>query len=126
MKKVLVIDDDEKARKLYRVILEDAGFLILEALTAPEGIRLAETEKVDLIILDIQLPDMDGLSAVRVLKAYGPTKRIPVLVVTALAMPGDRQTVLEVGADGYLAKPIRSKEFLSVVHSFFKDEGKIL
>ncbi|MGQ9512458.1 response regulator [Thermodesulfitimonas sp.] len=84
MKKILVIDDDAKARKLYRVILERAGYAVWEAAGAPEGIRLAETEKVDLIILDIHLPEMDSLSAVRILKAYGPTKDMPVVAVTAL------------------------------------------
>lgn len=125
MKKILVIDDDAKARKLYRVILERAGYVIWEVPGAPEGIRLAETEKVDLIILDIYLPEMDGISAVRILKAYGPTKHIPVVVVTALAMPGDREMVLAAGADAYLAKPIKRNELLQVVQNFLEGEGKV-
>ncbi|MEW6574153.1 MAG: response regulator [Bacillota bacterium] len=122
---VLIIDDDEKARKLYRVILEQSGYSCIEAPAAPEGIKIAEHSRVDLIILDLQLPEMDGLAAARLLKAYGPTKAIPVIAVTALAMPDDREEVMAAGADAYLPKPIKRKEFLQIVQYFLEGEGKI-
>ncbi|MEW6447230.1 MAG: response regulator [Bacillota bacterium] len=121
---ILVIDDDEKARKLYRVILEQSGYSCVEAPTAPEGIKIAGHNRIDLVILDIQLPEMDGLAAARILKAYGPTKAIPVIAVTALAMPDDREEVMAAGADGYLPKPIKTKEFLQMVRYFLGEEGK--
>lgn len=124
-KKILVVDDDEKARKLYRVILEERGYLVFETPGAPEGIRTAELEQVDLILLDLRLPEMDGLSAIRILKAYGPTKHIPVVAVTALAMPGDREMALAAGADAYIAKPVKRNELLQVVWYFLEGEGKV-
>lgn len=122
---VLVIDDDEKSRKLYRVILEQSGYSCMEAPTAPEGIKIAEHNRVDLIIMDVQLPEMDGLAAARLLKAYGPTRAIPVIAVTALAMPDDREEVMAAGADGYLPKPIKTKEFLQIIRYFLEGEGKV-
>jgi len=122
--KILIIDDDEKARKLYRVILERGGYSCIETPAALEGIRIAEQNKIDLIILDIQLPEVDGLAAIRLFKAYGPTKAVPVIAVTALAMPEDREEVMAAGADGYLPKPIYAKEFLRIVRYFLGGEGK--
>ncbi|MEW6173092.1 MAG: response regulator [Bacillota bacterium] len=120
---ILIIDDDEKARKLCRVILERSGYVVLEAPGALEGIRMAEKEKVDLIFLDIQLPEVDGRAAARLLKAYAPTKNIPIIAVTALAMPGDREEVLATGAEGYLPKPVRVRELRQMVQ-YFLEEGK--
>mgnify|MGYP005840794041 CR=1 FL=1 len=122
-KTVLVIDDDEKARKLYRLILERIGYSVIEAPGALEGIRLAEGKKVNLIFLDIQLPEVDGRAAARILKAYAPTKNIPIIAVTALAMPGDREEVLATGVEGYLPKPVKVRELRQMVR-YFLEEGK--
>jgi two-component system cell cycle response regulator DivK len=120
-KTVLVIDDDDKARKLYRVILERIGYNVVEASGALEGIRLAEAGEIQLIFLDIQLPEVDGRAAARILKAYGPTKHIPIIAVTALVMPGDREEVLATGIEGYLPKPVRVRELRQMVRYFLEE-----
>ncbi|MEW6770987.1 MAG: response regulator [Bacillota bacterium] len=123
-KQILVIDDDAKTRKLYRVILEQSGYSVLEAPGTLEGIRMVKSQQIDLIILDVQLPEIDGLAAARILKAYKPTRNIPIVAITALAMPGDREEVLAAGVDQYLPKPIRRQELLQAVAYFLKGEGK--
>ncbi|MDI6630997.1 MAG: response regulator [Thermoanaerobacteraceae bacterium] len=124
-KQILVIDDHAKTRKLYRVILEQSGYSVLEAPGTLEGIRMVKSQQIDLIILDVQLPEIDGLAAARILKAYKPTRNIPIVAVTALAMPGDREEVLAAGVDRYLPKPIRRQELLQAVAYFLSGEGKI-
>lgn len=123
-KQILVIDDDAKARKLYRVILEESGYSVLEAPGTVEGIRMAKSQQIDLIILDVQLPEIDGLAAAQLLKAYKPTKNIPIVAVTALAMPGNREEVLAAGVDKYLPKPVRRQELLQAVAYFLSGEEK--
>jgi two-component system cell cycle response regulator DivK len=123
-KQILVIDDDAKTRKLYRVILEQSGYSVLEAPGTLEGIRMVKSQQIDLIILEVQLPEIDGLAAARILKAYKPTRNIPIVAVTALAMPGDREEVLAAGVDKYLPKPVRRQELLQAVAYFLSGEGK--
>uniref|UniRef100_A0A7C1JNT2 Stage 0 sporulation protein A homolog n=1 Tax=Ammonifex degensii TaxID=42838 RepID=A0A7C1JNT2_9THEO len=123
-KNILVVDDDAKARKLYRVILEKNGYSVLEAPGTLEAIRMVKEEKVDLIILDVQLPEIDGLAAARILKVYQPTKGVPIIAVTALAMPGDREEILAAGVDEYLPKPIRRQELLRAVAYLLENEEK--
>lgn len=98
-------------------VLENAGHSVLQANRADAGIEMALREPLDLILMDIQLPDMDGMAATRILKANLRTQHIPVIALTASAMKGDRERILESGCDGYIEKPIRYKYFLSEVES---------
>src|SRR4029078_3348741 len=96
-------------------LLESAGHSLLKATDAEAGLTLARTEQPDLILMDIQLPGMDGLQATILLKQDEATKNIPVIALTALVMKGDEERILAVGCDGYIAKPMRYREFLATV-----------
>lgn len=115
MWRTLVIEDSPTNMMLTLTILESAGHAVLTAARAAEGIEIARREAPDVILMDIQLPDMDGLEATRILKADPATRSIPVIALTAFAMDGDRERMLDAGCDGYIAKPIRYKEFLAEV-----------
>ncbi len=112
---ILIVEDNEKNRKLVRDILQFRGYQILEAETAEEGIRLAQESRPALILMDIQLPGMNGIEALGRLRADPRTKKIPVIAVTASAMTHDRQKILAAGFDGYQSKPINVKEFVAAV-----------
>lgn len=107
---VLVVEDNPRNRKLVTVVLEHAGHRILEAQTAEEGIALARANAPDLILMDIQLPGMDGLEALEHLRADGDTASIPVAALTAYAMTDDRERLLAAGFDAYLEKPITARD----------------
>ena|SRR5215208_2642373 len=115
---ILIVEDNDKNAKLVRDVLQFKGFRTLEAATAADGIALAQAEGPDLILMDIQLPDMDGVAAVTRLKAEAQTASIPVVALTALAMASDRERFLAAGFDGYLAKPIDIKSFPDEVRRF--------
>jgi two-component system cell cycle response regulator DivK len=115
---VLIVDDNEKNVKLARDVLRFAGFRTLEAGTAGDGISLAAEHLPDVILMDIRLPDMDGMTAVRKLKDDPRTAGIPVVAVTSFAMKGDRERFLAERFDGYLEKPISVREFPDQVRSF--------
>ena len=108
---ILIVEDNLKNLKLARDVLEQSGFRTLESVTAEEALDLASTNPPDLILMDIELPGMDGFEAVERLKANPDTARIPVCAVTAFAMNDDRERCLEAGFDGYLSKPINVAEF---------------
>ena len=112
---ILVVEDNEKNRKLVSDVLGYAGYIVVEASTAAEGIAMARGRGPDLILLDIGLPDQDGLHTLRELRQDSLTAGIPVVAVTALAMAGDRDRLLRAGFDGYLSKPIDVKEFANQV-----------
>lgn len=112
---ILVIEDNAANMKLAVFLLEKAGHQALQATDAEEGIRLAHERLPQLILMDVQLPGMDGLSATRLLKADAATRAIKVVALTALAMSGDREKIEAAGCDGYIAKPIRYQAFLQVV-----------
>ena len=112
---ILIIEDNEKNRKLVRDVLQVKGYKTIESETAEEGIKLAIGETPALILMDIQLPGMDGITALKQLKADATTKNIPVIAVTASAMTYKRQTMLAEGFDGYQTKPINLKDFLGEV-----------
>jgi two-component system cell cycle response regulator DivK len=114
-KKILVIEDNVTNMKLVHLLLSSAGHVVLKAECAEAGITLALEALPDLILMDIQLPGMDGLQATRLLKAHPATQHICVVALTALAMKGDRERILLAGCDDYIAKPIRSAEFLGRV-----------
>jgi two-component system, cell cycle response regulator DivK len=115
---VLVVEDRPMNAKLLRDVLTVSGYEVVEAGTAEEGLSLARERAPALILMDIQLPGMDGMTAVRALKADPRTAGIPVVAVTASAMPLERESILRAGFDGYQAKPISVKDLLAEVRRF--------
>lgn len=117
---ILIIEDNEKNRKLARDVLQVKGYQTIETETAEEGLQLAGEKSPDLILMDIQLPGMDGIAAMKQLKADPKTKDIPIIAITASAMTHNRSTLLAEGFDGYQTKPISLKEFLGEVQRVLK------
>ena len=115
MGRVLVVEDNTSNLTLSTFLLESAGHEVLSASDAESGLALARAEQPDLILMDIQLPGMDGLEATALLKGDATTRAIPVIALTALAMKGDEQRIRAAGCDGYIAKPLSYKEFLETV-----------
>ncbi len=112
---ILIIEDNEKNRKLERDVLQFHGYAIAEAETAEEGLRLARESVPALILMDIQLPGMNGIEALAELRADPLTRSVPIIAVTASAMMQDRQKIMAAGFDGYQSKPINVKEFVAAV-----------
>lgn len=112
---ILIIEDNEKNRKLVRDVLQVKGYKTIESETAEEGLKLALEKSPALILMDIQLPGMDGITALKQLRADPTTNQIPVIAVTASAMTHNRQTMSAEGFDGYQTKPISLKDFLEEV-----------
>ena len=109
---ILIIEDNEKNRKLARDVLQVKGYKTIESETAEEGLKLALEKSPTLVLMDIQLPGMDGIAALKQLRSNPQTKSIPVIAITASAMTNNRQTMLAEGFDGYQSKPISVKNFL--------------
>jgi len=119
--KILVIEDHPVNMKLASDLLTQTGYVVLQASDAETGIRMARQDAPRLILMDIQLPGMDGLTAARLLKNDAKTRDIPIIALTAFAMKGDEERILATGCcDAYIAKPIRYKIFLETVASFMK------
>ena len=110
---ILIVEDNEKNRKLIRDLLEIKGYQTIESETAEDGLRLAEEKSPALILMDIQLTGMDGIKAMKQLKAAPTTKAIPIIAITASAMTYNREVMLAEGFDGYQTKPLNLNEFLS-------------
>jgi len=123
MSLILIVEDNEKNMKLVRDVLQAKGYATLEAVTGEEGIRLATEHKPDLVLMDIQLPGINGIEALRALRANPDTAAIPVVAVTASVMQQDRKQITEAGFDGYIGKPINLKEFLASVKSMVEKSG---
>jgi len=117
-KVILIVEDEPKNLTLIRDLLQVSGFTTIEATDGKQGVELARAKKPDLILMDVQLPVMNGLEATRILKADATTSNIPVLVLTSYAMRGDEERILEAGCDGYLAKPFDIKELLKEVSKY--------
>ena len=115
MATVLVVEDNPTNMKLAITLLEAAGHSVLTATDAEAGLTLARIEKPNLILMDIQLPGIDGLEATVQLKRDEATRAIPVIALTALAMKGDEERIRAAGCDGYIAKPMRYKEFQATI-----------
>jgi len=115
MAKVLVVEDNPTNMTLAIFLLQSAGHAVLSAADAEAGLTLARAEQPDLILMDIQLPGMDGLEATALLKKADMTSAIPVIAMTALAMKGDEERIRAAGCDGYIAKPMRYREFLETI-----------
>jgi two-component system cell cycle response regulator DivK len=115
MAKILIIEDNADNMTLMVFLAESVGHTVLSAIDAEAGLTLARDEQPNLILMDIQLPGMDGLEATMLLKRDDATRTIPVIAVTALAMKGDEERIRAAGCDGYIAKPMRYQAFLATI-----------
>ena len=113
--RILIVEDNEKNMKLVRDVLQATGYRTLEATTGEEGVELALSQAPALVLMDVQLPGIDGVGALERLRQNERTASIPVLALTAQAMSGDRERFLEAGFDGYLAKPVDVGELIETV-----------
>ena len=116
--RVLVVEDNERNLKLVRDVLQYAGYEIIEASTGEEGVELAQSLSPDVILMDLQLPDIDGMEALRRIRKSPVTADVPVVAVTAFAMQDDRARVFDAGFDGYLEKPLSVRELPAQVQQF--------
>jgi len=114
-KRILLVEDNPVNRRLAQFLLKSKGYEVWEATTAPEAFAVLQERRPDLILMDIQLPEVDGLTATRHLKADPATQDIPVVAVTSYAMKGDETRALEAGCSGYVTKPIEKTQFLDTV-----------
>jgi len=122
--KILVIEDIPLNMELATDLLELAGYEVIQAETAETGIEMARAESPELILMDIGLPGMDGLTATGILKQDRSTKDIPIIVLTAHAMKGDEKKILASGCDGYITRPIDTREFPKTVARLLKSSGR--
>ena len=120
--RILIVEDDVKNMKLVRHLLRASGYETLEATNGAEGVEAAVAEQPALILMDVQMPVMNGLDATRTLKSNPKTRDIPVIALTALVMEGDQQRSEDAGCDGYITKPIRIRSFLEALKPFLPDE----
>ena len=120
MTKILIVEDNEMNRDMLSRRLERKGFLVVMAEDGQKGVDMSKSESPDLILMDLSLPVMDGWEATSTIKADSETNSIPIIVLTAHAMAGDREKALEAGADEYDTKPINFKRLLSKVNEFIK------
>ena len=118
MKRILIVDDNAANLHLVRFILEKHGFKAIEARNGVEGVELTIREKPDLVLLDVQLPDIDGLEVVKRIRASEADGSIPIIALTSYAMPGDRGKMLAAGCNGYIAKPIDVKTFIPEIERY--------
>jgi two-component system, cell cycle response regulator DivK len=116
--RILVVEDNEKSMKLLRDVLRVSGYLPIEANTGRQAVELAAAHAPALVLMDVQLPDLDGVSALGRLRADSRTASIPVLAVTAQAMHGDRERLLAAGFDGYISKPVNVLKLLDAVRKY--------
>src|SRR5665647_2856766 len=114
MAKVLIVEDNPANMKLATFLLQSAGHTVFSATDAEAGLTLARDEQPDLVVMDIQLPGMDGLQAA-LLKRDDATRDIPVIALTALTMKGDEERIRAAGCDGYIAKPLAYRDFLAII-----------
>ena len=115
MAKVLIVEDNPANMTLAVFLLESAGYSVISVTNAEAGLTCARDEQPQLILMDIQLPGMDGLEATRLLKQDDATRDIPVIALTALVMKGDEERIRAAGCDGYISKPLAYKEFLAII-----------
>jgi two-component system cell cycle response regulator DivK len=115
MSTVLIVEDNDKNMKLARDVLQAKGYQTLEAITGEEGVRLAKERKPDLVLMDIQLPGINGVEAFRQIRAHASTSGIPVVALTASVTSTDRSAISAAGFDAFISKPINLKEFLHTV-----------
>ena len=121
MKKILIVEDNEKNMKLVRDILRHQGHVTLEAVNGLDGVRLALERRPDMVLLDIQLPDIDGIEALVRIRKDVSLDAIPVLAVSASVMPDDQQKIISSGFDAFITKPINLKQFVETVQRFLQN-----
>ena len=115
MSTVLIVEDNEKNMKLARDVLQAKGYKTLEAVTGEDGVKLAHENVPDLVLMDIQLPGINGIEAFRQIRAEAKTAKVPVVALTASVTPTDRSAITAAGFDAFVSKPINLKEFLDTV-----------
>src|SRR4051794_4963474 len=115
---ILIVEDNEKNLKLLRDVLRFKGYETLEAMTGTEGVRLARERNPDLVLMDIQLPDIDGVTALAQIRANAATRDMPVIAVSASVMPDEQQRIAASGFNAYVTKPISVKSFVETVEKF--------
>ena len=118
MSTILIVEDNEKNMKLVRDILQHQGHTTLEAVTGADGVRIAKVALPDLVLMDIQLPDIDGIAALRQIRAEPTLDAVPVLAVSASVMPDEQHKIVTSGFDAFITKPINLKQFLETVKRF--------
>ena len=118
---VLVVDDHEDNRRILRDLLRNAGYEVVEATTGEDGVATAKARTPDMILMDIQLPGIDGYEATRRIKGDDALRRIPLIVVTSYALSGDDAKALAAGADAYVAKPFSPRAILAKIREYFAD-----
>ena len=121
MKRFLVIEDTEDNRLILGDLLSNAGYELIEAVDGLEGVAAAEREKPDLILMDIQLPGIDGYEATRRIRAIPALASVPIIAVTSYALSGDEAKTREAGCDGYIAKPYSPRQLLATVRQFLPE-----
>jgi len=117
-KRILIIEDQDDNRAIMRDLLNTAGYKLIEAVDGEEGVKLAQIERPDLILMDIQLPILDGYEATRRIRAVAELKSIPIIAVTSYALSGDDVKARAAGCDSYVAKPFSPRELLAKVREF--------
>ena len=117
-KTILIVEDDPRNLTLFRDVLQVSGYKTIEATDGKQGIESARKEKPDLILMDIQIPEIDGMEATRMLKADAVTSSIPVIALTSYAMKGDKERFLAVGMNDYISKPIKIDEFSTIIQKY--------
>ena len=120
-KRILVIEDQEDNRRIVRDLLTSVGYEIIEAVTGEEGVTAAESHVPDLILMDIQLPGLDGYEATRRIKANAALRHIPIIAVTSYALSGDDVKAFEAGCNGYVSKPFSPRALLARIREFLQD-----
>ena len=119
---ILVVEDNERNRRLVRDVLTFKGYEIVEAETGEDGVRLAQERRPQLVLMDIRLPGIDGVEALRRLRADATTRDIPAMAMTASVMTADRQRIMSAGFDAYQSKPIHVKEFVAAVEQLLAQQ----
>jgi len=121
MKRILVVEDTEDNRQIIGDLLSNAGYELIEAVDGLEGVAAAEREQPDLILMDIQLPGIDGYEATRRIRAIPALAKVPIIAVTSYALSGDEAKTREAGCDGYVAKPFSPRQLLAKIREYLPD-----
>ncbi|MHA1727704.1 MAG: response regulator [Promethearchaeota archaeon] len=118
MVKILIVEDNKKNLELFSLLINPLGYTIITAVNGEDGVLKAEKELPDLILMDIQMPVMDGITAFKLLKKDDNLKNIPIIALTSYAMVGDRERLIEIGFTDYISKPIRTQSFLDMIQKY--------
>ena len=122
-KVLLNVEDNEANRKIVRYLFASKGYKVIEAVDGEEGVRMAEQERPDIILMDVQLPKLDGYEAARRIKAHPELRDIPIIAVTSFALSGDDVKAMEAGCDDYVAKPFKPRDLLEKVEKILGAKG---